>query len=49
VNSVEVASAGQNTFTVQSLPRGRYFFAVRAFTSNGDESRLSNVISRTVT
>lgn len=48
VNSVEVQSAGQNTFTVQSLPSGTYFFAVRAITSSGDESQLSNVISRTV-
>jgi hypothetical protein len=49
VNSVEVASAGQNSFTVQNLPRGTYFFAVRAYTASGEESRLSNVISRTVT
>ncbi|HEY0682710.1 MAG TPA: putative Ig domain-containing protein [Steroidobacter sp.] len=48
VNSVEVASAGQNTFTVQNLPRGTYYFAVRAFTATGDESKLSNVISRTI-
>lgn len=48
VNSVEVQSAGQNSFTVQDLPRGTYFFAVRAITASGDESRLSNVISRSV-
>jgi hypothetical protein len=48
VNSVEVQSAGQNSFTVQSLPRGTYFFAVRAITAAGDESQISNVISRTV-
>ena len=33
VKSIEVASAGQNTFTVQNLPPGTYFFAVRAFTA----------------
>ena len=48
VNSIEVQSAGQNTFTVQNLPRGTYFFAVRAFTSSGEESKLSNVISRNI-
>lgn len=48
VNSIEVASAGQNSFTVQNLPRGTYYFAVRAFTTTGEESRLSNVISRVV-
>lgn len=48
VNSVEVQSAGQNSFTVENLPKGTYFFAVRAVTAGGDESKLSNVISRTV-
>lgn len=48
VNSIEVQSAGQNSFTVQNLPKGTYFFAVRAFTASGEESKLSNVISRTI-
>lgn len=48
VNSIEVASAGQNSFSVQNLPRGTYYFAVRAFTASGEESKLSNVISRTI-
>ncbi len=48
VNSIEVLSAGQNSFTVQDLPTGTYYFAVRAFTASGDESKLSNVIARKV-
>lgn len=48
VSSIEVASAGQNTFTVQDLPKGTYYFAVRAFTATGEESKLSNIISRTI-
>jgi hypothetical protein len=48
VNSIEVASAGQNSFTVQNLPKGTYYFAVRAFTASGEESKLSNIISRTI-
>ena len=48
VNSIEIASAGQNSFTVQNLPRGTYYFAVRAYTANGDVSELSNIISRTI-
>lgn len=48
VNSVEVASAGLNRFTVQNVPRGTYFFAVRAITADGDQSKLSNVISRVI-
>jgi predicted phage tail protein len=48
VSSIEVASAGQNSFTVQNLPKGTYYFAVRAFTASGEESKLSNIISRTI-
>lgn len=48
VNAVEVPSAGQNSFTVQNLPAGTYYFAVRAVTATGEESRLSNIIARIV-
>lgn len=48
VNAVEVQSAGSNSFTVQNLPRGTYYFAVRAITATGDTSKLSNVITRVV-
>jgi len=49
VNSVEVASAGANTYTVQNLRAGTtYYFAVRAVTADGDESEISNVISRVI-
>jgi hypothetical protein len=49
VRAVEVQSSGANTFTVQNLPAGTYYFAVRAVTASGMESKLSNVISRVVT
>ena len=48
VQSIEVQSSGANTFTVQNLPAGTYYFAVRAVTANGVESELSNIISRIV-
>ncbi|MFC4309918.1 fibronectin type III domain-containing protein [Steroidobacter flavus] len=49
VNSIEVPSAGSNTYTVQNLKAGTtYYFAVRAITSDGDESEISNVISRVI-
>jgi len=48
VSSIEIQSAGSNTFSVQNLPAGTYYFAVRAVAANGAESKLSNVISRTV-
>jgi hypothetical protein len=49
VNSVEVPSAGSNSYTVGSLKAGTtYYFAVRAITADGDESEISNVISRVI-
>jgi hypothetical protein len=48
VNSIEIQSAGSNTFTVQNLKPGTYYFAVRAVSANGAESKLSNIITRTV-
>ena len=48
VSSVEIQSAGSNNFTVQNLKPGTYYFAVRAVAANGAESKLSNIISRTV-
>jgi hypothetical protein len=48
VSSVEIQSAGSNSFTVQNLKPGTYYFAVRAVAANGAESKLSNIISRTV-
>lgn len=48
VNSIEVQSAGSNNFTVQNLKPGTYYFAVRAVSANGAESKLSNIITRTV-
>lgn len=48
VQAIEVSSPGTNRYTVQNLPRGTYYFAVRAITANG-ESKLSNVITKTVT
>lgn len=48
VQAIEVQSSGANTFTVQNLPAGTYYFAVRAITANGVESELSNIISRIV-
>lgn len=49
VNSIEVPSAGANSYTVQNLKAGTtYYFAVRAITADGDESEISNVISRVI-
>lgn len=45
---IEIPSAGANTYEVQGLTSGTYYFAVRAVTSAGAESPLSNVVSRTI-
>lgn len=49
VNAIEVPSAGSNSYTVGNLTTGTtYYFAVRAITSDGDESEISNVIARVI-
>ncbi len=46
--SVQVASAGMTRYTFDNLSPGTYYFAVRAYTSNGTESSNSNVATMTV-
>lgn len=46
--SIEVKGSGSNTFVVQDLQPGVYYFAVRAVTSNGTHSTLSNIITRKI-
>lgn len=46
--SIEVKGSGSNTFVVQDLEPGVYYFAVRAVTSNGTHSTLSNIITRKI-
>ncbi len=45
---IEIPSAGANTYEVQGLTSGTYYFAVRAYTASGTESALSNIVSRTI-
>jgi len=47
-HSIEVKGSGSNTFVVQDLKPGVYYFAVRAVTSNGTHSNLSNIITRKI-
>jgi hypothetical protein len=46
--SIEIQSAGANTYTVQVPKNGTYYFAVRAITADGNVSALSNVIARSI-
>jgi hypothetical protein len=46
--TVQLSNAGMSTYVVQNLSAGTYYFAVRAYTSDGVESDASNVTSKVV-
>lgn len=46
-NTAQVPGAAVNTYTVQDLTPGTWFFGVRAYNTQGAESALSNVVSKT--
>lgn len=47
--SVLVSNAGATTYTLEDLALGTWYFAVRARNTQGVESDLSNVVSKTLT
>lgn len=46
--TIQIASAGLSTYTVTGLTSGTWYFAVKAYTSAGAESNVSNVGSKTI-
>ncbi len=46
--TVQMANPGVTTYSLSNLSPGTYYFAVRAYTSNGTESANSNVSSKNV-
>lgn len=46
--TVQLANASQTSFTIDSLADGTWFFGVRAYTSQGSESALSNIVSKVI-
>jgi hypothetical protein len=46
--SVHIASVGIQTYVIDNLEPGTWYFAVMAVTSAGAESALSNVVSKTI-
>jgi hypothetical protein len=46
--SVQVSNVGITRYTIDNLSPGTYYFAVRAYTSNGTESANSTVASKVV-
>jgi len=46
--SVQVTNPSVNTFVVDSLTSGTWFFAIRSINSSGNGSVMSNVASKTI-
>lgn len=47
--SAQVSNPATTTYTVTNLTSGTWYFGVKAYTSQGMESDLSNIVSRTLT
>lgn len=46
--SAQIASPSTTNYTVTNLTPGTWFFGVKAYTSQGAESSLSNIVSKTM-
>jgi len=46
--SVQIGTVGLQTYVIDNLDPGTWYFAVMALASNGAESALSNVVSKTI-
>jgi len=46
--TITVSNAGVASYVVENLAAGTWYFAIKAYTSTGSESSLSNVVSKTV-
>lgn len=47
-HTIQVSGAGMNRYVIGDLAAGKYYFAVKALTSTGRESALSNIASKTI-
>lgn len=45
---VELANPNLTTYLVRNLPSGTWYFGVTAYTSNGTESPMSNIVQKTI-
>jgi hypothetical protein len=45
---VQLAGLGIQTYVVDNLTPGTWYFAIKAVTSAGLESSLSNIVSKTI-
>ena len=46
--TVDLKNPGLSTYMIENLTSGTYYFGVKAFNSQGAESKLSNVVSKKV-
>jgi hypothetical protein len=46
--TVQVNSVGMQTLVIDDLGAGTWFFAIKAYTTSGAESALSEVVSKTI-
>ena len=46
--NVKVASTGVTSYVIDNLPAGTYYFGITAYSSAGQTSSVSNVVSKTV-
>jgi len=46
--NVKVANAGLSSYVIDNLPAGTYYFGVKAYSSAGQTSTVSNVVSKTI-
>jgi hypothetical protein len=48
-HSVKISTIGLQTYVIDDLEPGTWYFAVRAVASDGAESPLSDVVAKTIT
>ena len=46
--SVQISTVGLQTYVIENLDAGTWYFAVMALASNGAESALSNIVAKTI-
>lgn len=47
LNTAQVSDPSVNTYTIENLPPGTWYFGVTAYTTQGAESTMSNIVSKT--
>jgi hypothetical protein len=47
-STIQIANPGLRSYTISNLAPGTYYFAVRAYSTTGNESANSNVVSKNV-